>query len=122
MANYSGTAIGGHYQGGVVTDMSGTFGATVNFATNAVTNFNVIVSGGGKSAYISGASGTLGNVTERFSEFQVSGGSVGVSGSAAISSRNAFGVIYGNNGQAVGGDWHIHGDGTRAGGVFRGTR
>ena len=122
VANYSGTAIGGHHQGGVVTNMSGTFGATVNFATNAVTNFNVIVSGGGKSTYISGASGTLGNDSPKFSEFHVSGGSAGVSGSTSVSSRNAFGVIYGNNGQAVGGDWWIQGNGSRAGGVFRGTR
>jgi hypothetical protein len=125
VANYSGTAIGGHYQDGTVTNMSGTFGATVNFATNAVTNFYVDVSGGGQSACISGASGTLGNAGPRFSEFQVSGGApyVFVSGSQNVSDYKASGVIYGNNGQAVGGDWVIQGvEGSSAGGVFRGTR
>ncbi|MEN6623746.1 MAG: hypothetical protein ABFD50_19630, partial [Smithella sp.] len=123
VGNYTGTAIGAHYEGGFVTQMAGTFGANINFATSAVTNFNISASGGGKSASISGASGTLGNIGYGANTFKVSGGTVAVSGSPAVTAAGVYGRLYGTNGQAVGGNWWIHGsNNTRAGGVFQGVR
>ena len=123
VGTYTGTAIGAHFLGGVVTQMTGTFNATINFATAAVTNFNISVAGGGgTSAFISGASGTLGS-SGQTARFSVSGGTVGVSSSVSVSSWNAGGVVVGPNGEVVGGDWWIHGNApSRAGGVFQGTR
>jgi hypothetical protein len=127
VGTYTGTAIGGHLTpvsltSGVITQMTGAFNATINFATAAVTNFNINVSGaGGTNAFISGASGTLGYNGEP-GTFRVSGGSVGVSGSGSVSRWNAGGKVVGTSGQAVGGDWWIIGDTTRAGGVYQGTR
>jgi hypothetical protein len=126
VGTYTGTAIGAHYASGYgVVQMTGTFNTTINFATAAVTNFNISVSGGSRSAYISGASGQIGYNGEP-GMFRVSGGSVGVSDyigvPVAVSTWNASGVVVGPNGEAVAVDWWLHGVSNRAGGVAQGTR
>jgi hypothetical protein len=121
---YTGTAIGRHGTG--PTEMTGSFSATINFATSAVTNFNISVSGGGQSASISGASGTLGNPAPQAgpgsAQILLGSGSATVSGSATITTAGGGIAVFGSNGQAVAGGWHVIGDASRAGGVYQGTR
>jgi hypothetical protein len=125
VGNYTGNAYGTHFYNGSTTEMTGTFRTTINFATSAVSDFNVNVSGGGQSASITGAIGTLSGTTGNFS---ISGGTFAISagGMTPPLAGTAVGAVYGNNGQAVGGVWGIKSqDGGypyHATGVFQGTR
>jgi hypothetical protein len=123
VGNYAGTAYGTHFSTagmGAATNMTGTFSATVNFATSQVSNFNVNVSGSGQSASIAGAYGTLSGNTGAF-QLTPAVGMVAISGSTNQSGI-VNGAVYGSSGQAVGGVWGIRGNASMATGMFQGTR
>ena len=81
------------------TDMTGTFGCSVNFDSLSVTDFNVSISGSGHTAKISEASGSFGS-----SQFQINTetGSWTIDDNS-VSYRAANGSLYGPNGEYIGG-------------------
>lgn len=120
VGNYTGTAFGVHRtnSNAGMPLMQGTFSATINFATSAVSDFNISVSGSGRSAGITGATGSLSSA----GNFQVSGAGF-VSGNSP-GTGTAYGSVYGSSGQAVGGSWVVQNPpySTWAGGIFQGRR
>jgi hypothetical protein len=117
---YIGNAYGTYWTNSGGVDMSGNFSAHVDFFSSAISNFNVDVSGGSHSVLIDGASG---NFTTA-SQFQVnSGGTWEIDGNPA-SSKEAYGSVYGPNGEGIGGVWKLDNDYENAHttGMFQGTR
>lgn len=106
--------------------MSGSFSSSVDFAkgTEQITNFNMHVSGNSYEAQISNAKGSFythsGN-HDIFGVDSLDGGTWKVGQKSALVEKtgNALGSIYGPNGEAIGGNWHID---PEAIGVFQGTR
>jgi len=119
---YSGNAYGTYWTSGTGIDMTGTFSARVDFAptSNQITNFDISVSGGGKSASITGASGSFDPAGS--SQFKLEGSAL-INGTTAASHKT-YGSVYGAGGQAVGGVWAIKSNDTyhTAAGVFQGTK
>ena len=125
-ATYSGKAYGTHYSNVSGADyLSGTFSSSVDFGKSSeqITNFNLYVSGDRQAAQISGANGSFkssGHGT--FNVYNTSGGTwkVGPIGGLTENTANpsASGSIYGPNGEAIGGNWHIG----EAAGIFQGTK
>jgi hypothetical protein len=120
---YSGSARGPYYGVSGGTDMSGTFGCSVNFAagSNQITNFNMNVSGSGKSASITNGTGSFNPASGYKSNFSLSSGTVSITGSAGATQKTS-GAMYGSSAQAVGGVWAIDGGAAKAVGMFQGTR
>ena len=115
---YSGPAYGTYYdtagsepQG---IDMAGTFSCDVS--SSAISNFTMSVSGGVKSASITGASGTFSGST-----FDITGGTVTLNGSSP-DYASAQGSLYGPNGEFIGGAWGMVDGLNGAQGVFQGAK
>jgi hypothetical protein len=113
IANYSGPAWGTYFVGNSAgTSMNGTFSGTVNFASPAVTGFNVNVSGGGNSVVISNATGTFSPNAGATMNFTItpSTGTWAINSNTILSNtdKGASGTVYGNKadaGKYVGGVW-----------------
>lgn len=126
---YSGTAYGTYWTDAGGADMSGSFNAEINFgAAVPITNFAINVSGNGHAVVISGAEGQFTD-PDNPSHFVVpSGGATGtwqidgVNADAGTYTRNAYGSVYGPNGEAVGGVWKIDASGDYATGIFQGVK
>ncbi|MEE8430917.1 MAG: FecR family protein [Candidatus Desulfatibia sp.] len=115
---YSGPAYGTYFdtagsepQG---IDMTGTF--SCNLSSSAISNFALSVSGGNKSASITGASGTLSGST-----FNITGGTVTLNDSSP-DYASAQGSLYGPNGEFIGGAWGMVDGLNGAQGVFQGAK
>jgi hypothetical protein len=98
VGNYSGTSWGTYYTSQTATNLTGTFSGTVNFASQSVSNFNVNVSGSGKSFAISGASGSFSGGTSNFT-INSNTGTWQFDGTctATPSLSGANGTVYGND-------------------------
>ncbi len=124
---YSGNAFGTFFStANTGTQLTGTFSGSINFASPAVTDFNVSVTGAGsKSVTISGATGTFSASTSTFTINPATGTWVISDGStpAAATIKGATGTVF-NNGNGVGGAWKAGRTGTsiQAVGGFVGTK
>ena len=125
---YSGTAYGTLTVGDLGSakvDMSGTFNTSVNFGQGTLSNFNIDVIGPGHVAGIYGASGTFSGGTSLFNINTNSGSwmlddvAVTVAGD-----KSASGSVYGNSGQAIGGQWMMKRPAaySTVTGIFQGTK
>jgi hypothetical protein len=123
--NYSGPAWGTYFVGGGSgTNMTGNFSGTVNFASPAITNFNVSVNGGGNSVVISGASGSFNGGTSTFTIDSANTGTWTINQTVA-DTKGASGTVYGNGtdkGKYVGGVWKAGVGGSQAVGGFQGSK
>ncbi|MBN2568159.1 MAG: hypothetical protein JXB42_01885, partial [Deltaproteobacteria bacterium] len=102
---YEGPAYGTFWTSAGGNNMSGTFDSTVNFATAAINDFNMTVSGSSYSASISGASGSISD-----SKFSLSGGTWQLGPTDYETSANSYsghGSFYGPNAAAMGGVWQM---------------
>jgi hypothetical protein len=122
---YTGPAWGTYFVGGGSgTNMTGSFSGTVNFASPAVTNFNVSVSGGGNSVVISGALGSFSGGTSTFTIDSANSGTWTINGNTATT-KGATGTVYGNGtdkGKYVGGVWKAGYSTNQAVGGFQGSK
>ena len=119
VATYSGTAYGTVWSSGGGTDMTGTFGTTVNFHTGQLNNFGINVHGGGNTVTLTGGTGDFPGSS---SQFQLTGGTWSVNGGTTGQAGAASGSVYGAQAQAIGGAWQASGGGNYAAGIFQGTR
>jgi hypothetical protein len=126
--DYTGSAYGTYWTQDGGTDMTGAFKARVDFAEKSITDFNVNVGGGGHNVSISGGTGSFFGDSGEFSIDPNAPGSVWqIDGHDAPSThREAFGSVYGPDGEKVGGVWKIDagssdGEG-HATGIFEGSR
>jgi hypothetical protein len=118
-AMYSGPAYGTYWTSTGGIDMTGTFGCDVNLGTAAISSFGLSVSGGGKSASISNASGSIGSDAH----FQVTGGAWNLNG-ATPDHQYVYGSLYGSSANAIGGSWgmfHVASN-TGAVGIYEGDQ
>ncbi len=105
---YSGSAWGTYFAAGSSgTPLTGTFSGTVNFTTPAINDFNVNVSGGGKTVSIANATG---NFTGTTSSFVINPNTgtlrIGATGCETMAgNKSASGTVYGNTWQYIGGVW-----------------
>lgn len=118
VATYSGTAYGTMWSAGGGTDMTGTFGTTVNFHTGQLNNFGINVHGGGNTVTLTGGTGDFPGGS---SQFQLTGGTWSINGGTGDTGA-ASGSVYGAQAQAIGGAWQANGGGNHAAGMFQGTR
>jgi len=118
---YTGNAHGTYWTDTGDANMSGNFSAHVDFESGSISNFNVGVSGGGHTVLIDGASGSFTTA----SQFEVNPGTGTweIDGNSA-SLNEAYGSVYGPNGEAIGGVWKVDNDyyNAHATGMFQGTR
>lgn len=118
---YSGTAWGTMFGGnGAGTDMTGSFSAVVNFASPAISNFNVSVAGGSNSVTITNASGSFSGATSHFTISPSSGN--WTINSTSATDKAAYGSVYGTGGNAIGGTWAVGGSGQHAVGGYQGVK
>jgi hypothetical protein len=118
---YSGTAWGTMFGGnGAGTDMTGSFSAVVNFASPAVTNFNLSVANGSNAVAITNASGSFTGSTSHFTISPSSGN--WTINSTSATDKAAYGSVYGTNGNAIGGPWTVGGAGVHAVGGYQGVK
>ncbi|MCX5856044.1 MAG: FecR family protein [Deltaproteobacteria bacterium] len=117
-AGYSGSAYGTYWSSSGGVDMTGSFDCGVNFSTAAISNFALNVSGSGKSATISGASGTFNNDAT----FNITGGSWNLNGYTP-DYQSCQGSFYGSDAKYMGGAWGmVHtASNTGAEGIFSGN-
>ena len=126
--NYTGTAHGTYWTDSGGTDMSGSFKARVDFAKKEIKDFGLSVSGGGHSATITEAGGGFhSNSSEFYIDPNTAGSVWQIDGQDAPSTKKeAYGSVYGKNGQKMGGVWKMdapNGDGeAHATGLFEGKR
>lgn len=126
--HYSGEAYGTYWTSTGGTDMTGTFSTDVSFDSGAVSNFNMLVTGGDKEAEIQNASGTLGSshfsVDTSTGEWRLkNGGSEFKKSMAEVDYRASYGSLYGPNGEKIGGAWGMkHDPSNAANGIFRGDK
>jgi len=116
-AIYYGDAFGTYWTSAGGVNMSGSFSCDVNFATKALTNFSLGVSGANVSAGISGASGTIGSDAH----FQLTGGTWNLNG-VTPTNTNAGGSLYGPSGSYIGGPWGMSTDKAAAAGIYKGMK
>jgi len=116
-AIYSGDAFGTYWTSSGGVNMSGSFSCDVNFATKALTNFDLSVSGTGVSASITNATGTIGT----YAHFQLTGGTWNLDG-ATPTNTNAGGSLYGPSASYIGGPWGMSTDKAAAAGIYKGVK
>lgn len=114
-ANYSGPAWGTYFvENSTGTKLDGTFSGTVNFASPAVTDFNINVSGGGKSVAITNGTGSfITDTAGAKSTFTITPASgtwtiQNQSSPMTADNKGASGTVYGNGadkGKYIGGVW-----------------
>ena len=114
---YSGPAYGTYWTENGGTDMTGSISTAVNFGNYALTNFQMNVSGGGASASISDAHGTVGSNAH----FQISGGTWDLNG-VTPDNQMAYGSLYGSQADSIGGSWGMYKASLNTGavGIFQG--
>ncbi len=119
---YSGDAFGTYWTDTGGTDMTGTFSCTVDFNSPAVSNFDLSVSGGSKAASIQDATGSFSS--SQFTIDAASGTwSLTPGGTPPSTQREAYGSLYGDKAQKIGGVWGMKVDSTNgAQGIFMGDR
>lgn len=118
-ANYSGDAWGTYWSSAGGTDMTGTFNCAVNFGTASITDFDMSVNGGGKSATIEDASGSF--ASSHFSINKDTGTWSLTPGEPSY--RRAVGSLYGPNGEYMGGAGGMkYSDTEGAAGIFQGKK
>jgi hypothetical protein len=115
-AAYTGEAAGTYWTAGSGTDMTGTFVCDVDFDSAQVSTFNMSVAGGGKSALILGASGSLNG-----GQFELGGGHWQLAGQPT-EAQHAQGSLYGPNAEHMGGAWQMRNGDQAATGVFSGDK
>ena len=126
--SYTGTAHGTYWTDSGGADMSGPFKARVDFAKKEISDFGLSVSGGGHSATIVEAGGGFHNNSSQFFIDPNTPGSVWqIDGQDALSTKKeAYGSVYGESGQKMGGVWKMdapNGAGeAHATGLFEGSR
>ncbi len=129
---YAGPAWGTYFDGGGGTSMIGIFACGIDMTAGTVTNFDMSVSGGGKSAIIGNASGSF---VGSSGEFHITGGDWYlnnpspmpiISGGAIVGSASASctGSLFGPNSEHMGGAWAMdYGSGNNAAvGIFVGDK
>jgi hypothetical protein len=124
---YSGPAWGTYFVGNSAgTKLDGTFNGTVNFASSAVTGFNVDVSGGGNNVKITNATGSFSSATGQQSTFTIDSGSGTWNiNNTTASTKGASGTVYGNGtdkGKYIGGVWQAGYSTDKAVGGFQGKK
>jgi hypothetical protein len=126
--SYTGTAHGTYWTDSGGADMSGPFKARVDFAKKEISDFGLSVSGGGHSATIVEAGGRFHESSSQFFIDPNTPGSVWqIDGKDALSTKKeAYGSVYGESGQKMGGVWKMdapNGNGeAHATGLFEGSR
>ena len=132
---YTGNAYGTMYEVGEVSQNvamgpgtsggSGSFNCTLNFTSGSITDFDLTVSGGGYTASITNATGSL-TTGNNHINLDYTGGTWELSdGSTPVSATygDVKGSVYGTNGEAVGGVWKMGYSNTyHATGIYQGTR
>jgi hypothetical protein len=121
---YSGGACGTYWTDSGGANMSGNFSAHVNFASGSISNFHVGVSGGGHSVAIDGATGSFFGGSSQF-WVDASTGTWKIDAyDGEAGKKEAYGSVYGPDGQAIGGVWKLDNDaqGAHATGMFHGKR
>ena len=119
--SYGGEAAGTYWTATGGTDMTGTFSTDVNFDTGSITDFDMSVSGGGKSASITGASGSF--ASSHFNIVTGTGTWSLTGGVPPVARRRAVGSLYGPNGEFIGGAWGMKVDeDDAAAGIFQGKK
>ena len=121
---YAGSAWGTYFDGGGGTDMVGTFTCEIDMTANAVTDFDMSVSGAGsRSASINNASGSF---IGSSGEFNITGGNWFLSNPSPVSpvSTSCTGSLFGPNAEHMGGAWAMDvGSGNNAAvGIFVGDK
>lgn len=125
---YNGTAHGTYWTDSGGIDMSGPFKARVDFAKKKISDFGLSVSGGGHSATIAeAAGGFFGSTSQFFIDPNTAGSTWQIDGQdAALNKKEAYGSIYGRNGEKIGGVWKMDapnsGGEAHATGLFEGSR
>ena len=127
--SYTGTAHGTYWTDSGGADMSGSFKARVDFAKKEISDFGLSVSGGGHSATITEAGGKFhsNNSSEFFIDPNTPGSVWQIDGKDALSTKKeAYGSVYGESGQKMGGVWKMdapkeNGE-AHATGLFEGSR
>jgi len=104
--------------------MTGSFGCDVNVPAGTVTNFNMNVTGSGKTAFINNGTGSF---TPGASSFAVTGGTwmLGpVGGEMTATRKAANGTLFGPAGKHIGGSWGMDAGGgdNAAVGIFVGDQ
>ncbi len=101
---YAGSAWGTYFNGFGGTDMVGFFTSEINMTAKTVTDFDMSVSGGGRSAFIGNASGSF---IGSSGEFKITGGTWELSNQSTFNavSRSCTGSLFGPNAEHMGGAW-----------------
>jgi hypothetical protein len=118
-SSYSGSAYGTSYSPSGGINMTGSFSSNVNFGTGTISDFYLDVSGGGDSASISSAAGSIaGDGT-----YRITGGSW-YHNNVVPDHQYCYGSFYGSNDEAMGGAWGMYSSSTNTGavGIFQGER
>jgi hypothetical protein len=120
---YAGSAWGTYFDGGGGTDMVGTFNCGIDMTARTVTNFDMSVSGGGKSASIINATGSFNGSS---GEFNITGGTWELGNPSPLIpvSKSCTGSLFGPNAEHMGGAWAMdYGSGNNAAvGIFIGDK
>ncbi|MBW1699068.1 MAG: FecR domain-containing protein [Deltaproteobacteria bacterium] len=125
---YRGGAYGTYWTDTGGINMEGSFSAQVDFGQKLISDFNVSVSGQGHNVTIKGAEGVFSGQTSQFAINPATPGSVWqIDGmDAHPAAKEAYGSIYGPNGEKMGGVWKLDtplGEGeAHATGIFEGSR
>jgi len=127
VGTYGGQAWGTYFEAGNAygTDMVGSFSCDVNVPANSINNFNMSVTGGSRSAYISNGTGMF--LPGSTNSFTLNGGTwmLGTTGSEApAAAKAANGSLFGPTGENIGGNWgmDVGGGNNAAVGIFVGDR
>ncbi len=127
--SYTGKAHGTYWTDSGGADMAGSFKARVDFAKKEIKDFGLSVSGGGHSATIIEAGGKFhnNNSSEFFIDPDTPGSVWQIDGKDALSTKKeAYGSVYGESGQKMGGVWKMDvpngGGEAHATGLFEGSR
>ena len=122
--NYSGDAHGTYWTANGGTDMGGNFSCGVDFDSASISNFNLSVSGGDKSASITGAAGNF--ASSQFTLDIGTGSWKLKNGSTELTvfKRTCNGSLYGPNGEYMGGAFGMIDDANTqaAHGIFQGSK
>lgn len=126
--NFTGMALGTYYSVTGGTDMAGDFSCQVDFNTNSISNFNMEVTGDGKSAAITGATGGFNSGSSHFELNSNSGTWILSNGATPFNPptyRHSSGSLYGPNAEHIGGAWAMEQsrtNGDAAVGIFQGDK
>ena len=103
-----------------IFDLSGSFSSQVDFGTREISQFDIDMSGGGKTVHMSNGSGTI----DSDATFDVQGFSGTIGGNNVTApGTHAGGTFFGYKAEGIAGNWNAHDSGDLwATGVFHGKR